>query len=99
MPEDTTDRRAAIDALQAMGLFNATDLARFDDLWPELAGRRDWIGRAITATRDAGPRAPIPYVLKILANSVHTNTPPGRGNGRAPANDYQAKMALLFDEA
>lgn len=58
-------------------MFNSTDRERFNDLWPELAGRADWIGRAVTVTRDAAPRAPVAYCLKVLANCVHTNTPPG----------------------
>lgn len=82
---EPTDRSAALDAVQVLGLFNSTDRERFNDLWPELAGRVDWIGRAVTVTRDAAPRAPVAYCLKVLANSVHTNTPPGNnGNGNRP---------------
>ena len=81
---------AAKQSLQVLGLWTKEYSDRFNDLWPELAGRQGWIGQAITVTRDASPRAALPYALKVLANSIHTNTPPGyepptkepRTNGR-----------------
>ncbi|MCB0041501.1 MAG: hypothetical protein KDE23_17555, partial [Caldilinea sp.] len=97
-PADDPDRDAALDAVQMLGLFNATDLERFNDLWPELVGRRDWIGRAVTVTRDAQPRAPIPYLLKVLANAIHTNQPPGnqppKRNGRSQGHDLDALLGI-----
>ena len=50
-----------------LGLFNKTMLDQFNDMWPELSGRRDWIGKAITIARDQGANSPA-YALKVLAN-------------------------------
>jgi hypothetical protein len=45
-------------------------------MWPELVGRQDWIGKAITIARDNGASSPA-YALKVLANSLHTGNEPG----------------------
>lgn len=82
-PSDDDDREAALKDLQALGLFNSTMLAQFDDVWPELAGRRDWVGRAITVARDSSARSPLSYALKVLANAIHTGNPPGYTNGQS----------------
>jgi hypothetical protein len=88
----------AIDALQEFGLFNQPLLAQFNDLWPELAGRRDWVGKAVTVARDKGASSPA-YPLKVLLNAVHTNKAPGARNGNDPKRmaetqtDYDALKA------
>jgi hypothetical protein len=75
--EEDSERQQALTDLQSLGLFNASMLAQFNDMWPELSGRRDWIGKAITIARDSSARSPLPYALKILANSLHTGKEPG----------------------
>lgn len=95
-------RRAALDKLQQRGLFNPTMLAQFDDMWPELYGLRlGWIDDAIAVADHAKAYSPA-YILKVLANALHTDKPPSiptprtASNGKPKAgNDYQAKMALL----
>jgi len=89
----------AIDALQEFGLFNQPLLAQFNDLWPELAGRRDWVGKAVTIAKDKGASSPA-YAVKILLNAVHTGKEPGYKPGKgkngadpAAATDYNALKA------
>lgn len=93
-------RQQAIDALGRLGIWNSVDLARFDDMWPELAGRTDWVGRAVTIARDNAKGSPIKYALKVLANAIHTNEPPGErrtGNQRKKVermpDDYEGLKA------
>jgi len=85
--DDDDERQQALQALQVLGLFNAPMLAKFDDMWPELAGRRDWVGKAITVARDKNASSPA-YALKVLANAIHTGKEPGyingTGNGETP---------------
>lgn len=83
---DDDERLQALQALQEFGLFNQPMLAQFNDMWPELTGRRDWIGKAITVARDKGASSPA-YVLKVLANSLHTGKEPGYINGAAKSID------------
>lgn len=76
----------ALDDLQVLGLFNKTMLEQFKDLWPELAGRRDWVGKAITVARDKNANSPA-YAIKVLANAIHTGKEPGyveQNNGNGP---------------
>lgn len=75
-PIDEDERSQAIQALQEFGLFNGPMLMQFNDMWPELTGRRDWIGKAITVARDKGASSPA-YAIKVLANSLHTGKEPG----------------------
>lgn len=79
---DDDESAQALQALQVLGLFNKPMLDQFNDMWPELSGRRDWIGKAITIARDNGASSPA-YALKILANSLHTGKEPGYVNGKA----------------
>jgi hypothetical protein len=79
---DDDDSDQALQALQVLGLFNKPMLDQFNDMWPELSGRRDWIGKAITIARDQGAHSPA-YALKVLANSLHTGKEPGYVNGKA----------------
>jgi hypothetical protein len=67
--------------MQILGLWNKTDRDRFADMWPDLSGRRDWVGKAITLTRDKDIGAGISYALKVLANAIHTGKEPGYING------------------
>lgn len=79
-PNDDEERARALSDLQVLGLFNKTMLDQFDDMWPELSGRRDWIGKAITVARDNNASSPA-YALKVLANALHTGKEPGYING------------------
>ena len=82
--EDDDESAQALIDLQVLGLFNKEMLDRFNDMWPELSGRRDWIGKAITIARDKGASSPA-YALKVLANSLHTGKEPGYVNGKTQA--------------
>jgi hypothetical protein len=73
--------------MKVLGLWSKTDRDRFADMWPDLSGRRDWIGKAITITRDKDIGAGIPYALKVLANAIHTGKPPGYVNGTSTTKD------------
>lgn len=75
-PSDDDEKAQALQALQEFGLFNGPMLMQFNDMWPELTGRRDWIGKAITVARDKNASSPA-YALKVLANSIHTGREPG----------------------
>jgi len=79
--EDDIERRQALNDLQIFGLFTREMLTQFDDMWPELTGRRDWIGKAITVARDKDASTPS-YALKVLANAIHTGKEPGYTNGK-----------------
>ena len=81
--EDDEESAQALNDLQVLGLFNKPMLDQFNDMWPELSGRRDWIGKAITIARDQGAHSPA-YALKVLANSLHTGKEPGYVNGKTP---------------
>lgn len=83
-PSEDDDSAQALTDLQVLGLFNKPMLDQFNDMWPELSGRRDWIGKAITIARDNGASSPA-YALKVLANSLHTGKEPGYVNGKAQA--------------
>lgn len=87
-PSDDDDRHAALTDLQVLGLFNKTMLDQFNDLWPELSGRRDWIGKAITVARDNKASSPA-YALKVLANAVHTGKEPGYTNGASKVVEFK----------
>lgn len=81
-PSEDDEEAQALRDLQVLGLFNKTMLDQFNDMWPELSGRRDWIGKAITVARDNGASSPA-YALKVLANSLHTGKEPGYVNGKS----------------
>lgn len=84
--EEEDEKDAALNALQVLGLFNKPMLDQFNDMWPELAGRRDWLGKSITIARDNGANSPA-YALKVLANSIHTGKEPGYTNGKVKDKD------------
>ena len=100
--DDDDGRQQALTDLQVLGLFNRPMLEQFSDLWPELAGRRDWVGKAITIARDNNASSPA-YALKVLANAIHTGKAPGYVNGTGGkgkgkqvermANDYDGLKA------
>ena len=92
--DDDRERRQALEALQEFGLFNATMLAQFNDLWPELTGRLDWVGKAITVARDKRASSP-QYALKVLANAIHTGKPPGYVNGESKDADTRPRVPAL----
>lgn len=83
-PSDDDDKeyRQAVSDMQTLGLWTTATMARFEDMWPELSGRRDWVGKAITITRDKDIGAGIEYALKILANAIHTGKEPGYTNSK-----------------
>lgn len=89
--DDDDEKTQALQALQEFGLFNQPMLAQFNDLWPELTGRRDWVGRAITIARNKGASSPA-YPLKVLASSVHTGKPPGYTNGESKDADTRPRV-------
>jgi len=97
-PQPADPKEQALQALQEFGLFNQPMLAQFNDIWPELAGRQDWVGKAVTIARDKGASSPA-YPLKVLLNAVHTNKAPGARNGNDPKRmaetqtDYDALKA------
>lgn len=80
-PSDDDDLRQALTDMQVLGLWTKTTKQRFEDMWPELSGRREWIGKAITITRDKNIGAGIEYALSVLANALHTGKEPGYVNG------------------
>lgn len=86
-------RAAAIDALQEFGLFNQPMLMQFNNIWPELSGREDWVGRAITVARDKGATSPA-YAIKVLMNAIHTGRAPGQKPDKDAAKDDQSFDAL-----
>jgi len=90
--DDDDERKQAIADLQVLGLFNRDMLTQFDDLWPELSGRRDWVGKAITVARDKNASSPA-YALKVLANAVHLNQEPGYINGKGKPSSTAPKSA------
>lgn len=94
---DDDERSAALTDLQVLGLFNKTMLEQFDDLWPELAGRRDWIGKAITVARDNNASSPA-YALKVLANSVHTGKEPGYTNGASKVVAFKQPPSMTKEQ-
>ena len=90
---------AALREMETLGLWTKDDRDRFRDMWPELFGREDWVGRAITIARDNAKGAKLKYALKVLANAIHTGVAPGetsKTNGKAhdatigPNADYDA---------
>lgn len=96
--QNDDEKAQAIQALQEFGLFNQPMLAQFNDMWPELTGRRDWVGKAITIARDKGASSP-QYPLKVLANAIHTGKEPGYVNGTGdpvskPRPSYNNPVAL-----
>jgi hypothetical protein len=97
-PSDDNEWQQALADMQILGLWNKTDRDRFADMWPDLSGRRDWVGKAITLTRDKGIGAGIPYALKVLANAIHTGKEPGYINGASdttkPRPSYNNPEAL-----
>lgn len=84
--EEEEEKNAALNALQVLGLFNKPMLDQFNDMWPELVGRRDWLGKAITIARDNGANSPA-YALKVLANSIHIGKEPGHTSGKGQVKD------------
>jgi hypothetical protein len=86
-------RAAAIDALQEFGLFNQPMLMQFNNIWPELSGREDWIGRAVTVARDKGATSPA-YAIKVLMNAIHTGRAPGQKADKDAAKNDQSYEAL-----
>lgn len=86
-PNDDKEWQQALADMQVLGLWNKTDKDRFADMWPELSGRREWVGKAITITRDKDIGAGIPYALKVLANAIHTGKEPGYVNGTGATKD------------
>ena len=71
-------------ALSEIGFWSKTDFNRFEDMWPELVGREDWVGRAITIARDKATGGKLQYALTVLANAIDAGTPPGgASNGKA----------------
>jgi len=86
-------RTAAIDALQEFGLFNQPMLMQFDNIWPELSGREDWVGRAVTVARDKGATSPA-YAIKVLMNAIHTGRAPGQKVDKDAAKNDQSYEAL-----
>jgi hypothetical protein len=79
--DDDREWQQALADMQVLGLWSKADKDRFADMWSELTGRHDWVGKAITIARDKGARAGIPYALKVLANAIHTGKEPGYVNG------------------
>lgn len=86
-------REKAIDALQEFGLFNQPMLMQFNNIWPELSGREDWVGRAVTVARDKGATSPA-YAIKVLMNAIHTGRAPGQKPGKADESNDQSYEAL-----
>jgi hypothetical protein len=82
-------------ALNELGFWRKVDRDRFRDMWPELSGREDWVGRAITIARDKATGGGVQYALKVLANAIDAGVPPGgtgKTNGKTtgPDADYDA---------
>jgi len=94
-PDDdiAAQRRKAIEAIQQFGLFNASMLAQFDDMWPELVQERRlcWIDDAVRVARAKNASTP-QYALKVLANAIHTGKAPGYVNGESHDADNRPRV-------
>ena len=94
-PDDdiAAQRRKAIEAIQQFGLFNASMLAQFDDMWPELVQERRlcWIDDAVRVARAKNASTP-QYALKVLANAIHTGKAPGYVNGESHDADTRPRV-------
>lgn len=86
-------RKQAIETLQQFGLFTATMLAQFDDLWRELvqSEREGWVDLAAQVAKGKNASTPS-YALKVLANSLHTGKEPGYVNGHSQDADTRPRV-------
>jgi hypothetical protein len=66
---------------------------QFNNIWPELSGREDWVGRAVTVARDKGATSPA-YAIKVLMNAIHTGRAPGQKPGKVDNANDQSYEAL-----